>query len=110
MTDRIEKIVSKWGFKRKEDEFGNPQFEKWYRKFYFCITIFEHEIEVFCLTVNDDLKRFTLSHKISEMEMIRAVDWVREMLLKNPIKNFIDDFFAYDLFHDKKEWKDGKEI
>lgn len=116
MTDRIEKIVSKWGFERKEG--GNaPLFERRYRDFHFIIKVYGDTINLYTSSISEDslmftdeLNLWTRDFKMTDFYIDDNIDWWKlEWTIKNFIQTSINEFFAYDLFHDK-EWKDGKEV
>lgn len=117
MTDLIEKIVSKWGFERHDDG-DTPQFERIYRFFYFSIRIdFARDfIEIYARSKAED-KQVCSYQRTEFLRDFRNPDiwitkeeydyWKLEFVIKDAIQEFMDNFFKYDLFHDK-EWKDGK--
>ena len=109
MTDCIEKIVSKWGFKRNDD--GNtPRFERWYRHFYFSIEIKPDYFEIFAIGKDEDNN--PLQYKRTEFKRdYKAFDfgvteeqydyYNIEYVIKGSIREFLAKFFKHDLFHDK---------
>lgn len=115
MSDHIEKIVSKWGFKRNDN--GNiPRFERWYRHFYFSIEIKPDHIEIFAIGKDEDNKpcqyKRTLpkqDYHLTDIGITDEKDGFEEVkyLIKGSIREFLAKFFKHDLFHDK-DWKDGK--
>lgn len=117
MTDRIEKIVSKWGFKRNDD--GNtPRFERWYRHFYFSIEIKPDYFEIYAIGKDEDNKPCQYKRTVYKSDYknfaIRIEDekynfFALEWDMKVYIREFLDNFFKHDLFHDK-DWEDGKEV
>lgn len=107
MTDRIEKIVNKWGFKRKD--YGHyPRFERFWKDFLFSITLRDKGIEIRCRTQTKDNMICSKLHCLSMLYATSLTDKILELALQYPIKEFIDEFMSYDLFHEK-DWKDGKE-
>ena len=116
MTDRIEKIVSKWGFdpltlaSREQVE---VQYVRNYRGFKFCLTIFTEDFSPYtkvhldCMTRGEDSKTASMRFEIGKFDYFKSNDTLIEFMLKDKIKQFLDEFLAYDLFHDK-EWEDGK--
>lgn len=115
MTDRIEKIVSKWGFKRNDN--GNiPRFERWYRHFNFSIEIKPDYIEIFAIGKDEDNKPFQYKRTVFKRDFIifyfgvteEQYDyWKIEYVIKGSIREFLAKFLKHDLFHEK-DWKDGK--
>ena len=117
MTDRIEKIVSKWGFgsitlaNRDEVE---VQYFRYYRGFKFYIIVFNDnhpytKIELGCRAKSEDSNVASMRFEIGKTLYYARDDRYIEFMLKDKIKQFLDEFFAYDLFHDK-DWKDGKQV
>lgn len=110
MTDRIEKIVSKWGFKRNDD--GNtPRFERWYRHFFFSIEIKPDYFEIYAIGKDEDNNPCQYRRTEFKRDFIYLDDgsidiWKLERVIKYSIREFLDNFFKHDLFHDK-DWKDG---
>lgn len=117
MITCIEKIVSKWGFERKEG--GDAQrFERKYRDFHFIIKVYNDTINLFTSSISENSLMFTDELTLWSRDFIMTdfyigddnIDlWKLEWSIKNFIQTSINEFFAYDLFHDK-EWKDEKEI
>lgn len=110
MIDRIEKIVSKWGFKRNDN--GNiPRFERWYRHFYFSIEKKPDYIEINAIGKDEDNKPYQYKRTEFKRELILHEDDIcilrLEEVIKYSIKEFLDEFFKHDLFHEK-DWRDGK--
>lgn len=113
MTDRIEKIVNKWGFERKEG--GNALlFERRYRDFYFIIKVYDTTINLYTSSISEDslmftdeLNLWTRDFKITNFYIgDDNIDWWKlEWTMKNFIQTSINKFLNYDLFHDK-DWKD----
>lgn len=105
MTDRIEQIVSKWGFGRKD--YGRyPRFERFWGDYIFSITLRDKGIEIWCRTQTKDNMICSKSH-LSLLYATSLTDKILELALQDPIKEFIDEFMSYDLFH-VKDWGDGK--
>lgn len=100
MTDRIEKIVSKWGFKRNDN--GNiPRFERWYRHFYFSIEIKPDYIEIYAIGKDEDNKPCQYKRTEFKRDFKNLDYWKIEHVIKHAIKEFLAKFFKHDLFHDK---------
>lgn len=115
MTDRIEKIVSKWGFEpmqledwEKEEQFV-AKFIREYRGFRFTISIHEgwnfSKAIVYCRTDTEDDKVLAMHHDLGLYRLDKDEDKYLDIEIRNTILKFIERAFKYDLFHDK-EWED----
>ena len=115
MTDHIEKIVSRWGFKpmqledwEKEEQFV-AKFIRDYRGFRFTISIHEgwnfSKAIVYCRAETEDDKVLAMHYDLGECRLGKDEYKYIDIEIRNTIRKFIERAFDYDLFNDK-EWKD----
>ena len=111
MTDRIDKIMDTWGFKKVPlndiEKKGScvAKFIRLYRGFTFVIEIFDGDKHVkasmYCSAHTEDDKLMASSGVLGEYEKTISGDIELEIAIRNNLMRFINDFLAYDFFHDK---------